>query len=30
METVEWYMDNRDWIENILNGEYSKAYKEGE
>ena len=30
METVEWYMDNKDWIENILSGEYKNAYKEGE
>ena len=27
METVEWYMDNKDWIENILSGEYQNAYK---
>ena len=26
-ETVQWYIDNQDWTENILTGEYRKAYK---
>ena len=29
-ETVEWYLNNQDWIENILSGEYKNAYKDGE
>lgn len=29
-ETVEWYLDNTTWIENILSGEYKNAYKDGE
>lgn len=28
METVEWYLDNKEWINNILSGEYKNAYKE--
>lgn len=27
-ETVDWYLNNQDWIENILSGEYKNAYKE--
>lgn len=27
-ETVDWYLNHTDWIENILNGEYRKAFKE--
>ena len=27
-ETVDWYLDNTDWIENILSGEYKEAYKD--
>ena len=27
-ETVEWYLNNTDWIENILSGEYKNDYKE--
>ena len=27
-ETVKWYLDNQDWIDNILSGEYKEAYKE--
>ena len=27
-ETVDWYLNNQDWVENILSGEYKKAYKE--
>ena len=26
-ETVDWYLDNTDWIDNILSGEYKEAYK---
>ena len=26
-ETVNWYLNNKDWIENILSGEYKNAYK---
>ena len=26
-ETIDWYIDNQDWIDNILSGEYKKAYK---
>ena len=29
-ETVNWYLENREWIENILSGEYQNAYKDGE
>ena len=29
-ETVDWYLNNQDWIENILSGEYKNAYKENE
>lgn len=25
--TIQWYLDNRDWWENILSGEYKKAYE---
>lgn len=27
-ETVDWYLNHTDWIENILSGEYRKAFKE--
>ncbi len=27
-ETVDWYLEHQDWIDNILSGEYQKAYKE--
>ena len=27
-ETIKWYMDNQEWIENILSGEYKNAYKD--
>ena len=27
-ETVDWYLNNTEWIDNILSGEYKKAYKE--
>lgn len=26
-ETVDWYLNNQDWIENIKSGEYKKAYR---
>lgn len=27
-ETIEWYVNNQDWVDNILSGEYKEAYKE--
>lgn len=27
-ETVDWYLKNTDWIDNILSGEYKNAYKD--
>ena len=27
-ETVDWYLNNQEWIDNILSGEYKNAYKE--
>ena len=27
-ETVDWYLNNQEWIDNILSGEYKTAYKE--
>lgn len=26
-ETVDWYLNNQDWINNILSGDYKNAYK---
>ncbi len=26
-ETARWYIDNRSWVENIVNGEYREYYK---
>ena len=26
-ETIDWYVNNQDWIENIKSGEYKNAYK---
>lgn len=26
-ETVDWYLDNTGWIDNVLSGEYKKAYQ---
>ena len=26
-ETIDWYVNNKEWIDNILSGEYKKAYK---
>lgn len=28
VKTVEWYLDNEDWLENIMSGDYEKYYKE--
>ena len=27
-ETIDWYLQNTDWIDNILSGEYKEAYKD--
>ena len=27
-ETVDWYLSNTEWIDNILSGEYKEAYKD--
>ena len=27
-ETVDWYLSNTDWIDNILSGDYKEAYKD--
>lgn len=27
IETIEWYLNNRDWIENIVSGDYMKYYQ---
>lgn len=27
-ETVDWYLNNQEWIDNILSGEYKNNYKE--
>ena len=27
-ETVDWYLNNTEWIDNILSGEYKEAYKD--
>lgn len=27
-KTVQWYLDNQEWMDNITSGEYSKYYKE--
>jgi dTDP-glucose 4,6-dehydratase len=24
---VEWYLNNRDWLENCVSGEYAKYYE---
>lgn len=26
-ETIDWYINNQDWIEDIKNGNYQKSYK---
>ena len=27
-ETIDWYLNNQDWVEDILNGNYKEAYKD--
>lgn len=27
-ETVDWYLNNQDWVEDILSGKYKEAYKD--
>jgi len=27
-ETIRWYLDNRDWLEKCINGEYQKYYQQ--
>ncbi len=27
-ETIDWYLNNTEWIDNILSGDYKKAYKD--
>ena len=27
-ETIDWYINNQDWVNDILSGEYKNAYKE--
>ena len=27
-ETIDWYVNNQDWINNIKSGEYKNAYKD--
>lgn len=27
-ETIDWYLNNTEWIDNILSGEYKEAYKD--
>lgn len=27
-ETINWYLNNQEWIDNILSGDYKKAYKD--
>ena len=26
-ETIDWYVNNQEWIDNILSGKYKEAYK---
>lgn len=26
-ETIEWYLDNQDWVENVITGEYQEYYQ---
>ena len=26
-ETIDWYVNNQDWVEDILSGEYKNAYQ---
>ena len=25
--TVEWYLENQDWVENVITGEYQDYYR---
>ena len=27
-ETIDWYVNNKDWIDDIKSGEYKNSYKE--
>ena len=27
-ETIDWYVNHQDWVDNILSGEYKEAYKD--
>ena len=27
-ETIQWYLDNKDWIENVISGEYVNYYEQ--
>ncbi len=27
-ETIEWYLNNTEWIDNIVSGDYMKYYEE--
>ena len=27
-ETIDWYLNNQEWVDNILSGEYKNAYKQ--
>jgi dTDP-glucose 4,6-dehydratase len=27
LETVQWYLDNRDWVNSIVSGKYEKYYE---
>ncbi|MDD6352301.1 MAG: dTDP-glucose 4,6-dehydratase, partial [Lachnospiraceae bacterium] len=27
-KTIQWYLDNKEWWENIISGEYQNYYKE--
>jgi len=26
-QTVEWYLENQDWVENVVTGEYQEYYQ---
>ena len=25
--TVDWFLDNKEWLDNVISGEYTKYYK---
>ncbi|MBQ1447932.1 MAG: GDP-mannose 4,6-dehydratase, partial [Erysipelotrichaceae bacterium] len=27
-ETIKWYLDNKDWVENVTSGDYMKYYEQ--